>query len=81
MGLTVEQASGRVDRWDAIAGETRWVDYAHQESGGDLVVYVHTFRRVRERHDLTRDVVLWKPATTSVARRYAAGEWTAVANV
>lgn len=68
----------RVDTWRAISGETRWVDYSCQQTGADLVVYVHTFRRVRERLDRSQDLLLWKPGTTRVARRYAAGEWDEV---
>lgn len=68
----------RVDTWRAIPGETRWVDYSCQQTGADLVIYVHTFRRVRERLDRSQDLLLWKPGTTRVARRYAAGEWDEV---
>src|SRR3954466_6333608 len=78
VGVTVRRSTSRVDSWDVIPGETRWVDYSCEQSGGDLVVYLHTFRRVRERYDTTSDALLWKPATTKVARWYAANEWEAV---
>ena len=75
VGVTVRRASAHVDHWEALRGETRWVDYSHQHAGEDLVVYLHTFRRVRDRFDSTRDLLMWKPATTRVAHRYSAGEW------
>ncbi len=78
MSVTVRLPGARVDTWRAIPGETRWVDYSCDLTGDDLVVYVHTFRRVRERLDRGRDLLLWKPGTTRVARRYAAGEWDEV---
>jgi hypothetical protein len=79
VGLTVLRSSFHRDRWDAIPGETRWVDFSHAADGGeDLVVYAHTFRRVRERHDKKYDVLMWKPATTAVAHRYGADEWDSV---
>ena len=64
-----------MDTWDALAGETRWVDYSAEQDGEDLVVYIHAFRRRRERFDSNNNVLFWKPATTGVARRYGAGEW------
>ena len=76
--MTVRTSASRLDAWDAIPGETRWVDYSCDRAGDDLVVYLHAFRRIRERFDLTSDVLLWKPSTTKVARRYAAAEWDAV---
>lgn len=76
--MTVQRANGQADAWQAIGGETRWVDYAHEQVGDDLVVYVHSFRRVRDRHDDRHDALTWKPSTTGVAHHYAAGEWTAV---
>lgn len=72
------RATARVDTWAAIPGETRWVDYSHQVVGEELVVYLHLFRRVRDRHDASRDVLFWKPATTKLAQRYRAGEWSEV---
>ena len=78
MGVSVRRSSSHVDRWDAVAGETRWVDYSHHQDGGDLLIYVHTFRRVRERHGSTSDLLLWKPATTGVAHRYPADDWDQV---
>jgi hypothetical protein len=79
VGLTVLRSSFHLDRWDAIPGETRWVDFSHAAVGEeDLVVYAHTFRRVRERHDQKYDVLMWKPATTAVAHRYGADEWDSV---
>jgi len=75
MSVTVRLPGARVDTWRAIPGETRWVDYSCARAGEDLVVYVHTFRRVRERLDRGQDLLLWKPGTTRVARRYAAEEW------
>jgi hypothetical protein len=78
VGVTVRRASSHLDRWDALPGETRWVDYSCQHAGEELLVYVHTFRRVRERFDSSSDVLLWKPATTRLAHRYAAGQWDAV---
>lgn len=74
-------SGARTDRWRAIPGETRWVDYSGQQVGEDLVVYVHTFRRIRERYDADADVLLWKPGTTGVAQRYAAGAWLEVVDV
>lgn len=79
--MTVRLPGARLDSWRAIPGETRWVDYSCQQTGDDLVVYVHTFRRVHERLDRSRDLLLWKPGTTRVARRYAAGEWDEVVRV
>jgi hypothetical protein len=79
VAVTVRRPDGiRDDTWGALPGETRWGDHSCQQVGGDLVVYRHTFRRVRERLDATHDVLLWKPATSRVAHRYAAGEWLAV---
>jgi hypothetical protein len=78
VGVTVRRSTAHLDTWDAIPGETRWVDYSHQHAGEDLVVYIHTFRRVRERFDSSRDLLLWKPATTGVAHRYREGEWDEV---
>lgn len=80
MSVSVSRSTGHVDRWLAIPGETRWVDYSHHQVGAELVVYVHTFRRVRERYDGARDVLLWKPASTGVVHRYGAGEWHQVAD-
>lgn len=77
MAVTVRRRV-HLDRWDTLAGDSRWVDYSHQQVGVELVVYAHTFRRVRERRDDRSDVLLWKPASTAVARRYAAGEWDEV---
>ena len=54
------------------------MDYSYEQAGEDLVVYIHTFRRVRERFDPSSDLLLWKPATTGVAHRYGAGEWDEV---
>lgn len=71
----MRRSTSQVDAWDAIPGETRWIDYSCEQDGERLVVYIHTFRRVRERFDSGRDLLLWKPATTGVAQRYAAGEW------
>ena len=68
----------RTDHWRAIPGETRWVDYSCERVGEELVVYVHTFRRTRERYDAGADVLLWKPATTGVAQTYPAGAWVEV---
>src|SRR4051794_33626616 len=78
MGVTVRRSTSRLDSWDVIPGEPRWVDSSCQQGGEDLVVYIHTFRRVRERHDSTSDLLLWKPATTKIAHRYGADEWEAV---
>ena len=78
MTVTVRRSTGHLDAWDTLPGETRWVDYSCQEAGGDLTVYAHTFRRVRDRLDDTRDVLFWKPATTRVAQHYPAGEWDEV---
>ena len=78
--MTIRTASG-LDRWRAIPGETRWVDYSSHQVGEELVIYVHTFRRARDRHDTTSDVLVWKPGTTSVARQYAVGEWLEVVDV
>ena len=80
MGVTVRRATSQLDTWDAISSETRWLDYSHQHEGEDLVVYRHTFRRTRERVDRSTDLLWWKPATTVVAHRYAAGEWAEVAS-
>jgi hypothetical protein len=78
VSVTVRRSSSHLDHWDAIPGETRWVDYSYQQEGDELVVYLHAFRRVRERFDSARDLLLWKPATTKVAHRYRAGEWRQV---
>lgn len=76
--MTVQRSSGQADAWNAIGGETRWVDYAHEQVGEELVVYVHSFRRVRDRYDDRHDALTWKPSTTGVAHHYGPGEWTAV---
>lgn len=76
--MTVRRSDSRVDTWDAVCGETRWVDYAAEEVSGDLIVYIHTFRRVRERAGPRTDVLFWKPSLTRVAHRYTAGEWVEV---
>lgn len=76
--MTVRRPGPRTESWEAAAGETRWVDYSHDRSGADLVIYAHTFRRVRERLDHGRDVLLWKPVSTAVAHTYTAGEWEEV---
>jgi hypothetical protein len=81
VSVTVRRPTGDVDRWPAIPGETRWVDYSHHRVEDDLVVYAHTFRRVREGLDRTHDVLLWKPSSTGIAQRYAAGEWSDVVDV
>lgn len=78
VGVTVRRTGGRTDAWNALGGETRWVDYAHEQLGDDLFVYVHSFRRVRDRYDDRHDVLFWKPSTTGVAHHYAAGEWAEV---
>lgn len=71
-------SSAHLDVWATVPGETRWVDYSCHEAAGALTVYAHHFRRLRDRLDATRDVLFWKPATTKVAQRYAAGEWDEV---
>jgi hypothetical protein len=76
--VTVRRSASHIDIWEAIPGETRWVDYSHQHAGDTLVVYIHTFRRVRERFDSRSDLLLWKPATTGVAHRYREGDWDQV---
>jgi hypothetical protein len=78
MGVTVRRRTSQLDRWDALSGDTRWVDYSHQHDGDDLIVYLHTFRRTRERADQANDMLWWKPATTVVAHRYAADDWAEV---
>ena len=81
MSVWIRRTSGQVDRWDAVAGDTRWVDYSPHRDGDELVVYAHTFRRIRERLDATGDVLMWKPASTATAHRYGAGEWSRVLRV
>jgi hypothetical protein len=81
VSLRVRLPGGGTDRWDATSDERTWFDYTHQVVHEELVVYLHTFRRVRERADRTRDALLWKHHTTKIARRYAAGEWAAVTHV
>ena len=81
MSLRVRLPNGGTDRWDATSDERTWFDYTHQVAHGALIVYLHTFRRVRERADRTHDALLWKHHTTKVARRYDAGEWTKVTHV
>lgn len=76
--MTVRRPAGAADTWGALPGETRWADHTAAADGAELVVYVHLFRRVRERATATHDLLIWKPATTRVAHRYAAGEWTEV---
>ena len=78
VSVTVRTTSGHVDPWAAIPGETRWVDYAHELAGDELVVYAHTFRRVRDRATATTDVLMWKPDTTRDPHKYGAGEWVAL---
>ena len=74
----MRRSTSKLDTWDAIEAGTRWVDYSYQQVGEDLVVYIHTFRRVRERFDSRSDLLFWKPATTRVAHRYDAGQWDEV---
>jgi hypothetical protein len=81
VSLRVRLVSGRIDRWESASDEWTWFDYTHQVSSDELVVYLHTFRRVRERADRTHDALLWKHHTTKVAHRYPAGEWTKVSRV
>jgi hypothetical protein len=76
--MTVRLATSTLDRWDPIDGERRWLDYSCQEVAGELLVYLHTFRRVRDRYDAEHDLLMWKPSTTALARRYAADEWREV---
>ena len=78
MGVIVRRTTSEVDEWSSIVGETRWVDYSCQRDGDELIVYLHTFRRTRERADQANDLLWWKPATTVVAHRYAAGDWAEV---
>ena len=82
MSLRVRLPDGRIERWDAASDERTWFDYTHQVTiDGELVVYLHTFRRVRERADRTHDALIWKHHTTKVARRYGPGEWSKVGHV
>ena len=82
MSLRVRLAEGRTERFDAASDERTWFDYTHQvTSQGELVVYLHTFRRVRERADRTHDALIWKHHTTKVARRYCTDEWSKVSHV
>jgi len=81
VSLRVRLPDGRTDRWEATSDERAWFDYTHQVVHGELVVYLHTFRRVRERVDRTHDALLWKHHTTKVARRYAADDWSKVTHV
>jgi hypothetical protein len=81
VSLRVRLPDGRTDRWDAAWDERTWFDYTHQVADGELVVYLHTFRRVRERSGRTHDALIWKHHTTKVARRYAADEWGKVTHV
>lgn len=81
MSVSVRRPGGHVDRWAAIPGDTRWVDYSPRRVGDELVVYLHTFRRVRERLDGADDVLMWKPASTGVAHHYRPGEWEEVLDV
>ncbi|MDF1604418.1 hypothetical protein [Nocardioides sp. YIM 152315] len=76
--MTVRRTTSQPDEWSVLAGETRWVDYSADRDGNDLVVYAHTFRRLRDRLDQSHDVLLWKPSTTTVAHRYPGGEWDEV---
>jgi hypothetical protein len=78
VGVSVRRSRSRRDEWAVIPGETRWIDYSCEQTGEELVVYLHAFRRVRERSGASHDLLLWKPATTKVAQRYAAGEWEEV---
>ena len=45
------------------------------------MIYQHAFRRVRQPAGNGHDHLLWKHHTTTVARQYAAGEWTNVSRV
>jgi hypothetical protein len=82
VSLRVRLPDGRTDRWDAAWDERTWFEYTHQVArDGELVVYLHTFRRVRERADRTYDALVWKHHTTKVARRYGSGEWSKVTHV
>ena len=78
VSVAVRRAGGQVDHWRAIPGVTRWVDYSSDRTGDDLLVYVHSFRRTRERMDGAHDVLMWKPTSTGLGHRYAAGEWDEV---
>ena len=66
------------DRWDAVHDERHWYEYTHGVEGDQLLVYQHTFRRVRMPAGKGRDHLLWKHHTTKLARRYPAGAWTKV---
>lgn len=81
MSLRVRLPGGGTDRWEATSDERTWFEYTHQVDDGELIVYLHTFRRVRDRADRTHDALLWKHHTTKVARRYDAGQWTKVTHV
>jgi hypothetical protein len=78
VGVTVRRTTSQLDEWNVLVGETRWVDYTVDHDGDDLVVYAHTFRRLRERLDQRHDVLLWKPASTAVTHRYGRDEWDEV---
>ena len=77
MSLRVRTPTG-TDRWSSAHDERHWYDYTYVEDGEDLLVYLHTFRRVRMPAANGQDHLLWKHHTTKLAHRYAAGEWTRV---
>lgn len=76
---TVDPASAPLDTWDALPGDTRWVDYSHHVADdGYLTVYAHSWRRYRDRGRADVDLLGWKPGTTTIATEYAPEEWTEV---
>ncbi|MET3961596.1 hypothetical protein ABIE44_001530 [Marmoricola sp. OAE513] len=81
MSLHVRVSGDLVEKFESAGDERDWFDYTHAEVEGDLVVFVHVFRRVRDRHDRTHDQLLWKHHTTKVARLFPAGTWAGVTGV
>ena len=73
--------TGAVEEWAAVNDERSWFDYTHAVEREELVIYQHTFRRVRQSAGNGRDHLLWKHHTTKVARHYAPGEWKKVSRV
>ncbi|MFL6106740.1 MAG: hypothetical protein ACJ716_09455 [Marmoricola sp.] len=77
MSLRVRTPTG-TDRWASVHDERHWYDYTHAVDDGELLVYLHTFRRVRMPAAQGQDFLLWKHHTSKLARSYAPGEWVKV---
>ncbi|MFL6159050.1 MAG: hypothetical protein ACJ72D_23425, partial [Marmoricola sp.] len=66
MSLRVRTPTG-TDRWASAHDERHWYDYTHAVDDGELLVYLHTFRRVRMPAAQGQDFLLWKHHTSKLA--------------